>query len=117
LTVALTGRWRIVGMDLWDQDAIDLVGPGFIEFSEDGTGGFGFIAVQGSMDCRTSRRDGRPFVEFTWMGHDEGDEVFGRGWVALGHDDALTGHLFFHQGDDSGFRATPFPRVSQRRPR
>lgn len=23
--------WRIVEMDLWDRDAIDLVGPGFIE--------------------------------------------------------------------------------------
>lgn len=25
-----TGRWRIVEMDNWDRDAIDLVRPGFI---------------------------------------------------------------------------------------
>jgi hypothetical protein len=24
--MSVTGRWRIVGMDLWDSDAIDLVG-------------------------------------------------------------------------------------------
>ncbi|WP_239342330.1 hypothetical protein [Frankia sp. CiP3] len=105
----LAGRWRIVEMDLWNQDVIDLVGPGFIELTEDGTGEFGFIAVRGWMDCRTSKRDGRPFVEFSWQGNDEGDEVCGRGWAVLGDDDALTGHLFFHQGDDSGFRAAPFP--------
>jgi hypothetical protein len=27
----LTGRWRIVEMDLWDRDAIDLIEPGFID--------------------------------------------------------------------------------------
>jgi hypothetical protein len=55
----LTGRWRIVEMDLWDRDAIDLVEPGFIEFAKDRTGQFGFIAVRGWMDCRTVERDGR----------------------------------------------------------
>lgn len=111
---ALTGRWRIVEMELWDQDAIDLVAAGFIEFTHDDTGDLGFVAVGGSMDCRTSRRDGRPFVEFTWAGDDDGHEVFGRGWAILGHDDTLNGHLYFHQGDDSGFRAAPFPRTGRR---
>jgi len=104
----LEGRWRIVEMDLWDQEAIDLVEPGFIELAEDGTGEFGFVAVSGRLDCRTNTRDGRPFVEFSWVGDDDGDEVGGRCWAALGDDDALTGHLYFHLGDDSGFRAAPF---------
>src|SRR6266511_4244621 len=71
-TMSLIGRWRIVEMDLWDLEAIDLVGPGFIEFGKDDTGGFGFIAVQGWMDCRHSERDaGRPCVVSTWEGdHD-----------------------------------------------
>ena len=43
----LTGRWRIVEMDMWDRVAIDLLEPGFIEFAGDGTGQFGFIAVRG----------------------------------------------------------------------
>lgn len=104
----LTGRWRIVEMDNWDRDAIELVGPGFIEFAKKGTGEFRFIAVRGWLDCRWSKRDDQPFVEFTWEGEDEGDQVNGRGWAALTEDGGLTGHLFFHLGDDSGFRATPF---------
>jgi hypothetical protein len=103
--VSITGMWRIVEMDLWDRDAIELVGPGFIEFGEDGMGRLGFIAVQGQLDGRDAERDGRPCVEFTWAGSDEGDEVSGRGWVALADDGSLTGHLYFHLGDDSGFRA------------
>lgn len=110
----LTGRWRIVEMDMWDRDAIDLVGPGFIEFADDGTGQFGFIAVRGWMDCRTTERDGRSVVEFSWDGEDEGDQVNGRGWAALVDDATLEGHLFIHMGNDSGFRAEPFSRADQR---
>lgn len=35
-----TGRWRITEMDLWDQEDIYLVTPGFIGFGDDGTGEF-----------------------------------------------------------------------------
>ena len=104
----MTGRWRIVDMDMWDRDAIDLVEPGFIEFSRDGTGQFGFVAVRGSMDCRITERDGRTVVEFSWDGDDEGDRVGGRGWATLGDDATIEGHLFIHLGDDSRFRAVPF---------
>jgi len=107
-----TGRWRIASMELWDTDAIDLVAPGFIEFGRDRTGRFGFIVVDGWMDCRETTRDGRPCVEFTWEGSDEGDQVTGRGWAALAEDGTLDGRIFFHLGDDSGFhavRADPQP--------
>ena len=107
-----TGRWRIVSMELWDTDAIDLVEHAFIEFDHDRTGRFGFIAVDGWMDCRETTRDGRPCVEFTWEGSDEGDQVTGRGWASLAEDGALDGRIFFHLGDDSGFhavRAEPGP--------
>ena len=111
LMAPLTGRWRIVEMSGWDRDAIDLVEPGFIEFARDGTGQFGFIAVRGWLDCRPSRT-GRPAaVEFTWEGVDEGDQVSGRGWAVLVDDETIEGHLFFHLGDDSTFRAEPFPRA------
>jgi hypothetical protein len=107
-----TGRWRIVSMELWDTDAIDLVEHAFIEFDHDRTGRFGFIAVDGWMDCRETTRDGRPCIEFTWEGSDEGDQVTGRGWASLAEDGALDGRIFFHLGDDSGFhavRAEPGP--------
>jgi hypothetical protein len=105
---SLAGRWRIVEMEVWDRDAIDLVGPGFIEFAGDGTGQFGFIAVRGWMDCRSFERDGRVGVEFSWEGEDEGDAVSGRGWACLVDDTTIEGRLFFHLGDDSAFRAEPF---------
>jgi hypothetical protein len=104
----LAGRWRIVEMSGWDRDAIDLVEPGFIEFTEDGTGQFGFIAVRGWLDYRPAERDGQAGVEFTWEGIDEGDQVSGRGWASLVDDVMVEGHLFFHMGDDSSFRAEPF---------
>ncbi len=95
-------------MSGWDRDAIDLVEPGFIEFAGDGTGQFGFIAVRGWLDSRPVERNGRGGVEFTWEGADEGDQVSGRGWVVLDDDETIEGHLFFHLGDDSSFRAVPF---------
>lgn len=87
-------------MSCWDREAVDLVAPGFIEFAADGTGQLGFVAVTGQLDCRASERDGCPGVEFTWEGVDEGDTI--------------EGHLFFHLGDDSSFRAKPFTGADER---
>jgi hypothetical protein len=95
--VVFGGRW------------LRFVGPGFIEFDEDGTGEFGFIAVRGGLDCRWGERDVRAAAEFTWAGDDEGDDVSGRGWVVAVDGETIEGHLFFHLGDDSSFRAVPFP--------
>jgi hypothetical protein len=109
--MSVVGRWRIVGMDLWDQDAVDLVAPGFIEFQPDATGSFGFIAVQAGLDWREAHREGRLGAEFSWDGFDEGDPASGRGWATLEPDGRLHGHLYFHLGDDSDFHAT---RVRER---
>ena len=107
-SASITGRWRITEMDNWDQEAIDLVQPGFIEFGEDGFGSLGFIVVTGELDCRDADRDGQPGVEFSWQGSDEGDDASGRGWATLNPDGTLVGHIYFHLGDDSGFRAERF---------
>lgn len=93
------GRWRIVWMENWDQDFVDLEVPGYFEFGAKGTGSFQFGAVQGECDCCV--RDAR--LEFSWSGFDEMDEVSGRGWAAP-EGGELQGHLYFHQGDDSAFR-------------
>ncbi len=37
------GSWRITSMELWDQDAMDMEVPAFIEFTADGMGRFQFI--------------------------------------------------------------------------
>jgi hypothetical protein len=68
----IIGRWRITEMDNWDQEAVDPVEPGFIEFDEDGLGDLGFIVVTGELDCRNADRDGRPGVEFSWQGSRRG---------------------------------------------
>lgn len=109
----VTGRWRITEMDMWDGEAIDLVQPGFIEFTGDGHGKLGFIAVEGELDCRNVARDGSPGVEFSWRGHDEYDPASGRGWAALNPDSSLNGHISFHLGDESGFRAVSFDEASR----
>ena len=56
-----------------------LLDRGTSEIRRDGTGWFRFIAVEGHMDCRYVERKGRPAVEFSWDGNDEGDRVTGRG--------------------------------------
>jgi hypothetical protein len=101
----LVGCWRIVEMDLWDRDAIDLLGPAFIELKADGTGSFRFIAVEGNLDYRYDERPRDTRVEFTWEGDDDGSHVLGRGWAELEPDGSLFGRIFFHLGDASGFRA------------
>ena len=102
---AVTGTWRIIETELWDPDDLNLVCPAFIEFGSDETGRFAFVAVEGDIDYRDGARDGHPAVEFSWDGIDEGDPVSGRGWAALGGDGLLRGRIYFHHGDDSGFRA------------
>jgi len=112
-STSIIGRWRITEMDNWDQEAVDLVQSGFIEFDDDGLGGLGFIVVTGELDCRDADHDGKPGVEFSWQGSDEGDDVSGHGWVALNPDGTLEGHIYFHLGDDSAFRAERFNGVVQ----
>lgn len=102
----IEGTWRIVEMDLWDQDAVDLVAPGRIELRRDRTGSLTFIAVEATLDVRYSDSNGTSSAEFSWDGFDEGDPVSGRGSVSLHSDGTLRGHLYFHMGDDSGFVAT-----------
>lgn len=103
----MIGRWRIVEMSTWDREAVDLIEPGFIEVAADGTGEFGFVAVSGQIDYRLVERDGRAGIEFTWEGTDEGDPVSGRGWATLVDEALIEGHVFFHLGEDSSFRAEP----------
>ena len=108
----VTGRWQIVAMDLWDRDAIVLLGPAFIEIGADGFGTFRFIAVEGDIDGRQVERDGHPAVEFSWVGLDDNDDASGRGCALLETDDLLVGHIYLHRGDDSAFRADTW-RVSE----
>ena len=99
----MVGRWRIVEMEQWDQDYVDMASPGHITFKKGGTGQLQFGCVEAELDWRIEADNGR--CEFTFAGFDEGDEVSGRGW-AKAEGTRLTGRIVFHQGDESGFGAT-----------
>ena len=49
------GTWRIIEMEQWDQDFIDLVVPGYIAFREDHLGGCPRNKLLGlsGQSCRT----------------------------------------------------------------
>ena len=98
------GKWRIVQMDQWDQEFVYLVVPGYVTIRKDGTGSFQFGAVQGEMDCKIEYTGDQTILGFSWDGSDECDPASGRGWVRV-DGKQMTGHIFFHLGDDSGFRA------------
>ena len=49
-------------------------------------------------------REGQPSVEFSFEEHDEMDPAQGRGWAVLDGDE-IDGMIFFHQGDESRFKA------------
>jgi PAS domain-containing protein len=104
-TSNILGGWRIIEMELLDGETVDLMGAALIEFGQDQTGRFRFVAVEGWMDCRHEQREGRPHVEFSWEGHDDSDQAHGRGWATLANDGSLQGRIYFHMGDDSSFRA------------
>lgn len=59
-------------MDLWDQDAVELLGPAIIAIMGDGSGTIQFIAVEAQLDHGQSERDGQLASEFSGDGNDEG---------------------------------------------
>lgn len=103
MTHPLAGKWRIVEMALWDQEFIDLLGPGYIAFDDHGGGEFCFGAVTGTLDCSYAKAS----IHFTWDGFDNG-ETSGDGYVELQDDSSVTGEISFHLGDESSFVAMPW---------
>ena len=106
----VVGKWRLINMEQWDQDFIDLVEPGYLTFKRGGTGTMIFGAVNLSLDWEQSD-DGK--IEFTFDGFDEMDEVSGRGSAAVVASQ-LVGKIAFHQGDRSAFTAEKWTREHSR---
>lgn len=113
---AFLGYWKITDMEEWGRPYIDLVVPGFIEFTyEDDLliGRFQFGTVLGWLDCRVRDMDGVTFIEWSWEGRSDTDPGYGRGWASLVNDE-LVGRIFIHCADDSGFRASKQSRPAER---
>ena len=98
------GKWRIIEMEMWDQDFIDLETEGHFTFDKDELGSFEFGVVQGRLDYSIEKINGLERLEFSWEGCDESDPVSGRGWVII-EGGLLTGKIYFHLGDSSWFKA------------
>ena len=107
---SIVGKWRLIDMEQWDQEFIDLVEPGYIAFKQTGTGAMVFGAVNLSLTWEQSR-PGK--VEFTFEGFDEMDEVSGRGSAKVVRSQ-LAGKIAFHQGERSGFVAKKWSRRNSR---
>jgi len=98
------GRWRILEMEQWDKDFIDLTGEGHITFEKKNRGELQFGVVECDLDCRIEKVGEHERIEFSFVGFDEGDEVCGRGWTVL-ESNRLRGRIYFHDGEESGFVA------------
>lgn len=98
------GKWRILEMEQWDGDFIDLTGQGHITFEKKNRGELQFGAVDCDLDCRIDKIGELERIEFSFVGMDEGDEVSGRGWAVL-EGEHLRGRIYFHDGEESGFVA------------
>lgn len=98
--MSLTGKWRIVEMEIWDKDFLDLIEPAYILFAETG-GEFAFGCITGGFPASGDY----DAVAFDWDGNDEMDEARGDGWAELQDDGSIVGEIRFHNGDESGFVA------------
>ena len=90
---AFVGRWRIVEMDVWGNDFLDLVEEAHLTFTGEADGEIAFGALKGFLDVRYGSRDGAACAEFSWEGYDENDRACGRGWAAIGTAGRLVGHF------------------------
>ena len=70
---AFAGRWRIVEMDVWDNDVLDLGEEAHLSFEGASNGEIAFVAVKGFLDVRYGSRDGAACAEFSWQGYDDAD--------------------------------------------
>lgn len=102
-----TGRWHIVSMSAWDDEALNKEVQAFIEFDQECLGKFRFGYVRGVTDhYRTKKRGRMRMAQFSWHGEDgaDGSPLDGIGWVIL-EGGELTGTIRIDQGDDSEFVA------------
>ncbi len=72
---AFAGRWRIVEMDNWDNDVLDLVEEAHLTFQGTADSEIAFVALRGFLDVGYGARDGSACAEFSWEGQDESDPM------------------------------------------
>ena len=94
------GRWKIVWMEMWDQDFVDEEVPGHVTLGDKGRGDFQFGYVCGSFAW--SAKNGH--IDAFWEGNDEMDPARGDIHCKI-KEGELCGTIGFFNGDRSAFRA------------
>lgn len=95
------GRWKIIWMELWDQEYVDYCGPGHITIDEKGNGEFQFGTVEGNFQIELEQ----DYFNSEWDGGDEMDEASGEIYGRLEGSEKLQGDIAFYRGDESEYRA------------
>lgn len=98
------GSWRIIELQGFDSEYVDLCGPAKVKITPRGVGHINFGAVEVEIDCKMDDLDER-VIRFTFEGGDEGDPICGRGYCLV-DGDQMAGRIFRHFGDEFGFKAT-----------
>ncbi|WP_428484303.1 hypothetical protein [Rhodopila sp.] len=96
----LKGRWKIVWMEMWDQDFVDEEVSGHVTLGDKARGDFQFGYVCGSFAWSTTNDR----VDALWEGNDEMDPAHGDIHCEI-KEGALYGIIGFFNGDRSAFRA------------
>ena len=99
-TNSFRGRWKIVWMEMWDQDFVDEEVPGHVTLGDKGLGDFQFGYVCGSITW--SVKNGR--IDALWEGNDEMDPARGDIHRKI-QEGELRGTSGLSSGDRSAFRA------------
>jgi hypothetical protein len=99
------GTWRIMEMDEWDDEYINMETKAYLQIDKKGQGNFQFALVRGSIDGELEEFGGEQRFAFTWEGNEEYDQVSGSGWLKLVKKNELIGRIKFHSGDSSLFKA------------
>ena len=99
-TNSFKGRWKIVWMEMWDQDFVDEEVPGHVTLGDKSLGDFQFGYVYGSFTWST--KNGR--IDALWEGNDEMDPAYGDIHCTI-QEGALCGTIGLFNGDRSAFRA------------
>jgi hypothetical protein len=122
--------WHITGMELWDDDYVNMERQAFVEIGPDNIGSFQFGLVRGGLDGYVEAAEGEPSDHrrdpkqlasdrlsdrfmFTWEGFDELDEVSGSGYMRVTGADEAVGLIKFHGGDRSTFYSVTSGSVAE----
>ncbi|MFH1007051.1 MAG: hypothetical protein V1800_06035 [Candidatus Latescibacterota bacterium] len=98
------GKWRIVQMEKWDHEYIDLVFPGNLTLTKNEMGSLHFGAIDADLDFRSEPFEDGVRIDFSLEGEDDGSPVSGRGWAKV-TEGKMKGRIFFHFGEESDFVA------------